>query len=215
MQAKLSASMKALSDANLIDRSEHVHICMTDNKFFPLPWAPGVPVPDELGTAIGNFKTAYHASQTRDTTKIAERKKARAVLEDILSQIAAYAELVAHGNMEALASSGFELRRDPGPSGLSNTLLPAPADFRVMQGELSGTVLLHTAREAGAASYAIQYTEGDPNVEANWQDAPTSANASHMKVGGLTPGHIYWFRVCGINNAGYGHWTDPISLMVI
>ncbi|MEX8520307.1 MAG: fibronectin type III domain-containing protein [Leptothrix sp. (in: b-proteobacteria)] len=215
MQPKLVVGLKTLSDANLIIRAERVHVCVTGNKCLPLPWPDGVPVPDELGTALGNFKTDFYASQTRDTNKIAARKKSRAILEDILTGIATYFEFAAHGNQDILASSGFELRRDGGPSSTANTVLPAPVDFRVAHGDSSGSVDLHVAKEAGAVSYGIQYTEGDPNVEANWQHAPTSATSMHMKVAGLTPGHIYWFRACGINSAGYGHWTDPISLMVI
>jgi hypothetical protein len=215
MQAKIIVGLKGQSDANLIIKTEHIHLCLTNNTFYPLPWSPGVPVPDELGQALTGFKGDFHASQTRDTNKIAARKKSREVLEDILTRIAAYVEFAAQGNVEALASTGFDLRRDGGPSGVGNTLLPAPADFRVAHGDVSGTVLLHVAKLAGAASYAIQKAEGDPMVEANWQHAPTSATSSRMNVAALVPGRNYWFRVCGINSAGYGHWTEPMSLMVV
>jgi hypothetical protein len=214
MQAKIIVGLKGLSDANLSIKADHIHICLTNNTYFPLPWSPGVPVPDELGQALNGFKVDFHASLSRDTHKIAARRKSREVLEDILTRMAAYVEFAAQGNVEALASAGFELRRDGGPSGAGNTLLPAPADFRVAHGDVSGSVLLHVAKLAGAASYAIQKAEGDPKVEANWQHAPTSATSARMTVSSLVPGRVYWFRVCGINSAGYGHWTEPMSLMV-
>lgn len=165
--------------------------------------------------ALTGFKADFHASQTRDTNKIAARKKSREVLEELLTRIAAYVEFVAQGNVDALVSAGFELRRNGGPSGAGQTLLAAPTDFRVAHGDVSGAVLLHVAKLAGAASYAIQTAEGDPKVEANWHHAPTSATSSRMSVSNLVPGRVYWFRVCGINSAGYGHWTEPMSLMVV
>ncbi|MBK6854419.1 MAG: fibronectin type III domain-containing protein [Burkholderiales bacterium] len=215
MQAKIIVGVKGLSDANLIIKADHIHLCIKNNKSFPLPWTSGVPVPDDLSQALTGFKADFHASQTRDTNKIAARKKSREVLEELLTRIAAYVEFVAQGNVDALVSAGFELRRNGGPSGAGQTLLAAPTDFRVAHGDVSGAVLLHVAKLAGAASYAIQTAEGDPKVEANWHHAPTSATSSRMSVSNLVPGRVYWFRVCGINSAGYGHWTEPMSLMVV
>lgn len=216
MQPKIIVSFKGLSDVNLLVKSEYVYSSLHGNKYYDeASWPIKVPPLSELATTNDLFRTAIHASLSHDVTKIAERNKIRAVLEDILKRIAAYVEFAAHGDIDAMASTGFDLRRDTTPQSGRNQILPAPSDFRVVHGLRSGMVDLHVAKLIRAKSYHVQFTEGDPNIEGNWRPALTAANSSHITLTGLTPGHTYWFRICGVSAPGYGLWTEPLSLMVV
>lgn len=74
--------------------------------------------------------------------------------------------------------------------------------------------MLHVAKLAGAKSYQVQMTQGDPSVEDNWKLATTSVSSSHIPLEGIAPAQTYWFRIRAIGSGGEGVWTDPVSVIV-
>ena len=121
--------------------------------------------------------------------------------------------MVAQGDLSILATTGYDLRRDIVRTGGVDPL-PAPSGFQVSHGVLTGTLNAQVTRLAGAGSYEVQSTQGDPGIEANWQHLLSSKNASHILLSGLTPGQTYWFRVRAVGNHGDGVWTDPLCIIV-
>jgi len=121
---------------------------------------------------------------------------------------------MAQGDVTALTTTGFELRHDIVRTN-SNELLPAPTDFRVTHGQLSGSLDVHVARLSGAGSYEVHIAQDNPNLESNWRHAISSVNSLHIIVTGLTPGKNYWVRIRGIDSNGGGVWSDPISIIVV
>jgi len=214
MQAKLIITFDRLSTSDFLVISGSIVNGMTSNSHFKEPWAGLGLTLDQLTAAYTAYEEAYHASLTRDTIKIAQRNATRQTLTDILKRLALSLELMAQGDVAALATTGFELRHDIVHSN-SNELLPAPADFRVTHGQLSGTFDVHVAGLAGAGSYEVHIAHDNPNLESNWRHAISSVNSSHIIVTGLTPGQNYWLRIRGIDSNGGGVWSDPISIFAI
>jgi len=214
MQAKLIVTFDRLSTSDFLVISGSIVNGMTNNSHFKEPWAGLGLTLEQLSSAYTAYEEAYHASLTRDTVKIAHRNATRQTLTDILKRLALSLELMAQGDVAALATTGFELRHDIVHSN-SNELLPAPADFRVTHGQLSGTFDVHVAGLAGAGSYEVHIAHDNPNLESNWRHAISSVNSSHIIVTGLTPGQNYWLRIRGIDSNGGGVWSDPISIFAI
>jgi len=214
MQAKLIVTFDRLSAPDFLVKSGSIVNSMTGNSHYQEPWIGQGLTLDLLTAAYGNFQDAYHASLTKDTLKIAQRDVARIALTDLIKRLAMYLELISNGDTAMLATTGYDLRHDIVRNN-SNDLLPAPADFRVTHGQLSGSLNIQVARLANAGSYEIHVAKDDPKIESNWQHAISSVTSTHIVITGLIPGQIYWLRVRGIDSNGGGVWSEPISIIVV
>ena len=214
MQAKLIVTFDRLSAPDFLVKSGSIVNSMTGNSHYKEPWIGQGLTLDLLTAAYGNFQDAYHASLTKDTLKIAQRDVARIALTDLIKRLAMYLELISNGDTAMLATTGYDLRHDIVRNN-SNDLLPAPADFRVTHGQLSGSLNVQVARLANAGSYEIHVAKDDPKIESNWQHAISSVTSAHIVITGLIPGQTYWLRVRGIDSNGGGVWSEPISIIVV
>lgn len=213
MQPKLIVTLERLNDAHLMAKSGLVIVSMTDNPYFPRPWPVPTPGLDELNTARDDFCVAVYACATRDTVKIEQRNAAREVLIGLLRRLVSYLEFVAHGDVAALASTGFDLRRDivrngPGP-------LPAPEGFRLLHGARSGSLEVRISKLFGAASYEIQIAQGDPTLEESWRHAMVAPNTRNIVLSGLPLAQKVWIRVRGVKLGSEARWTEPIGIIVV
>ena len=207
----------SLSDMALLILTDRVLVGMTDNPHFAV-WPPGVPPLDEVRVDRNNFQVGIIAAQNHDSLKIAERNTLRAILEKKINHLAAFVQMAAHGDADALASSGFELRRPRSSSSSagSDEPLPAPTDFSVEHGSLSGTLTLHASRPTGARACDIEVAQGDPSVPENWHHWDVSGSWSRITLSGFTPGQVYWLRVRAIGGkTGHGLWSNPIRIMAV
>lgn len=214
MQAKLIISFQRLSEADFQAKAGHIIASLTGNPHYPEPWPPQVPSLSRLNEAFNAYREAYHASLTHDTVKIKQRNDARQTLVDLFGQLAPYLEMIAQGDTNILASTGFDLRRDI-QRGQNSGILPAPTSLRVVHGQLSGTLEVRVDRLTGAGSYEVQTAQGDPTVEANWKHVLTSTTSTHILLENLIPAQTYWVRVRGVGSGGNGVWTEAVSVIVV
>ncbi len=214
MKAKLIVTFDHLSAGDFLVKSGSIVTSVIGNTHYKEPWAGQGLTLDNLKATYEAFQEAYHASLTHDTVKIAQRDATRHTLTDLLKRLALYLELMSEGDTAKLSTTGFDLRHDNVRNN-SNELLPAPSDFRLSHGQLSGTLNIQVSRLLGAGSYEIQITQGDPKIESNWQHALSSVTCMHILISGLNPGQTYWLRVRGIDSNGAGVWSDPLSIIVI
>lgn len=213
MQPKLIVTFERLNDAHLMAKSGLVIVSMTDNSHFPLPWPAPAPSLTNLNTAQEAYCAAVYACATRDTLKIEQRNAAREVLTGMLRQLASYLEFVAHGDVAALASTGFDLRRDLVRNGVGP--LPAPEGFRLRHGASSGSVDVRFGKLLGAASYEVQITHGDPTLEDNWRHAAVAPNTRSIVLSGLPLAQKVWVRVRGVRLGSEARWTEPVGIIVV
>jgi len=213
MQPKLIITFDRLNEADFLVKAGVINAALTANPLYPLPWITQVPSIETINAAFIAYQDAYRAALTKDTLKIVLRDTLRAELTVLLKQLAPYLEVIAQGDLSILATTGYDLRRDIVRTGGVDPL-PAPSGFQVSHGVLTGTLNAQVTRLAGAGSYEVQSTQGDPGIEANWQHLLSSKNASHILLSGLTPGQTYWFRVRAVGNHGDGAWTDPLCIIV-
>jgi len=212
MQAKLIINFDQLNEAEFLAKSGTIVTSLTANSQYPEPWAVQVATLAQLTAAYTNYLDAYHAALNHDSLKISLRNSARQTLTELLKGLIPYLELVAQGDTQILATTGYELRKDIVRGGTD--ILPAPDNFRLEHGAKSGSIDIHVAKLAGAGSYEVQTTNGDPTIEANWQHAQSSITSAHILLEGLTPGQTYWVRLRGIGSSGAGVWTEPASMIV-
>jgi len=85
---------------------------LTNNSFFPEPWT-GSGLSVAICTAIlDEYDGDILAASRGDRDNIAKRNEMFPKVKAMMEKLAHYVEMVAGDNMEALRSSGFELRRE-------------------------------------------------------------------------------------------------------
>lgn len=145
---------------------------------------------------------------------IAQRNAAREEFTELLRRVAKYVEFVAHGDEEALRSTGFELQREPARTPRSGTLA-ASQGFKLRRGDFSGQVEVSAGRVEGAGNYEVQVCLGDPTNEANWRYALSSPGCTRLLVQDLPRLQTCWVRMRGVNAHGVGLWSEPVSITVL
>ncbi|MBK6850088.1 MAG: fibronectin type III domain-containing protein [Burkholderiales bacterium] len=218
LNSKLIVAYGSLSEPDFQIRVSPVLAGLTDHPKFPLPWPDPVPSLAQLKAEDAAYREAQLAVQSRDLRQIHKRDEARERLTLSLKRVAAYVELIADGDISALQSTGFELRRDGGrPVGVGTpgtVYLAAPADFRVGKGPRSGSIKVDATSQRGSMAYEIQITRGDPNVEEGWKQAAIVGSIRHVVVDNLEPGPT-WVRLRAVRRNGVSTpWTSPISVII-
>ena len=214
MQPKLIVTFGRHSESGFQTKAGVIISALTANPRFVEPWPAPAPTLVSLSDALDSYRSAYNATTTRDSAKIVQRKVARHTLTELLKRLAPYLEFVAHGDVEALASTGYDLRRDTNrTSGFEP--LPAPGGFRVQHGPHRGSLDVRITRVPGAASYEVQITQGDPTSETDWKHAMTSVTASRIRLNDLPPTQAFWVRVRCVGSGGNGRWTEPVNIIVV
>lgn len=108
---KLKLSLDGLPHPMRLAKSREVVTRMTGNRFFPEPWH-GTGISVATATAIlDGYSGDILAASRGDRDNIAKRNETYLQVKAIMEKLCHYCEMVAGDNMEALRSSGFELRR--------------------------------------------------------------------------------------------------------
>jgi hypothetical protein len=212
--AKVISGVASFTDSDLIIYGGAVVAGTRDNKDMPEPWGPNTPPWLDLNGKYQTFCGAVFAAQSHDTQKIKERNEARAAFTEVFKRVAAYAEVVANGNVQLLLNAGFRLRH---AASAPNTEPPATVtDLRGTPTEHSGTIELRASKSDGALGYEAQYCLTDPSTTANpvWTHHSTVYSVTKFTLDGLTPGYV-WVRIRPGNANGHGPWSAPLRVLVV
>lgn len=212
MAAKLITTFERLSEAEFQVKTTAIAAALTGHAYFQNLWTDKVASVAQLNQQVADYVAAAQASQTRDILKVAQRNGCRQVLTATLKQIAPFLEVMAQGDEQILVTTGYDLRRD-NTRRTSSGPLPAPQGVRISQSVRGGAVELRASRITGAVAYEVQTTQGDPESDADWMHALTSAGVQRIEVGGFKPGRA-WVRMCAVGRSGSGAWSEPVTLVV-
>ena len=212
MLAKLLYGLDKLKDGDFLVEVGNILAALTGNARFPEPWPAQLPTLAALSAAQQRFEDAYHVALDGAHARIVDRDAARAELDGLLRRLPPYLEMMANGDVAALASTGFELRHEKTPF---HAPLGAPEGWHVKHGEKSRSVVGGAHPVPGAHSYEVQTTQGDPRIESSWAHALTSSAIRSVPIADLSPGEAYWFRVRAIGRSGAGVWSAPVSLIAV
>jgi hypothetical protein len=173
---------------------------------------PPVTMPAFL-TTIGAWDTALAAAEMGGKDRITTKNNARQALEDDLSKLGTYVNLIADGDQATIDLSGFPsypTKHAQGGGGVSFV----PQNLRLRQGDTAGSAVARWQGDGTQAMYEVQTCTGDPNVQVNWSYRG-SYSGGRAELNGLPPGSTVWARVRKIGTGGAtGGWSDPAQLMV-
>ena len=200
---KLNSGFSKLPDNDFDNKADSIVKALTNNPNFTAP-VPGLAAV-EAALAPYQAALAMQSGQARDTQIAATR----ATLADALDKLARNLELIPGVTDAMLATTGFELRKQPSSSGET---VAAPQNVRLKQTGVTGVVQVLCDAVKGASAYEMQYTL-DPNA-GPWIDGETFASTRGIGISGLTRGKDYWVRLRAIGTNGPGPWSDPATILV-
>ena len=155
----------------------------------------------EQKTARDNLIAATHVATLR-------LQAAEKTYDNMVTQLAAYAQCVTAGDAASLERAGFELRRAKVPT----YELGAVQSLVVRVTAYPGMLHARWDRLHGAKFYEVQVSL-DLSTESDWRTIK-SCTASKTIIEGLTSGTRIWVRVRGLVKDIKGPYSSPAPCMV-
>jgi len=183
---KAIISFAKVKEHDFTDLAQNIVNKMTGNAYFPKP----TPTLSVLQAAINEYADAL--AKCNDGTKVDTDNKntKRAALEKHLGHLANYVNTIAEGDITKLDSSDFPLTKLPEPVGI----LPAPTDFKVLDGVIPGQVAVEWNKVPQALAYVMVYATmpAPANIE-DWHGKTFTSIKNN--ISGLESGKKYVFKV--------------------
>jgi len=195
--------------ADLGPVAQHIHDSMTANAAtFPSP-----PVTmATLATQNADYNTKLAARASRATADVIAFRTSRNTLEASLGRLGNFVNGIAQGDAATVNKSGFPSygSATPTPAGPP----PAPENLRIVQGDVSGTVVFRFTVARQSSTNEVQINTTNPMTEADWHTAGIF-KGQKAEVGGQTPTTRQWGRVRTVGNKGVmGDWSDVAEIIV-
>jgi hypothetical protein len=200
--SKLNLSFARYSDDAFATKGTSIYQMMLGNPAFPSP----VPPLADVKAALDAYQAALIDAVTKDKVKVIAKKEARQALETVLLQLGYCVQYLANGNDTVLASSGFDLSKQPEP-----VMLEQPGMVTVSSGITAGELVARMKKVRGAYSYLHQITPDPYTPDSVWESAPTLASSNTFSD--LMTGKKYWFRV-GAVGSGSQLAFSPLTCQV-
>jgi hypothetical protein len=173
-------------------------------------WPSDIIAPAEVKAISERLRAARNEARKGGKDRIEFRNSIRAELNLGYSKVVRQVEVMAIRDPQIIMAVGLEERKVRG-----NGNGPAMPKIRLSYGIHPGLILISAHRLLGASAYCVEYTYGDPLVEANWQPGCTLPRCTHLPVDNLQQGQRCYFRMRGIWASGPGPWSAVISIIVI
>jgi hypothetical protein len=219
MGSKIKSSTAGMTHQARSAMLRRVLFHLTNNSYFPEPWAAGLSLALCLVLA-DRYDSWIIAGSKGDRDNIATRNEVAKEVQNFLDKLGHYVEMVAGDNLAALRSSGFELRQRHGKTDSSHTVSAfSHANAAISQQPTvenlpdANKVVLHAPWGLGVISREVQATTGNPADEAAWSEKAVFAPNSLMEIE-CAAGLNTFFRYRDVTQNGVGDWSEPVSTLV-
>lgn len=151
------------------------------------------------------YIAALSAAGGRGRVLVSIKDDKKAILRELLMDLAHYVTQTAKGDKTILLESGFDLNADKGAS---------PKEMPKLQVDLEmpGQVTISIKRMTGARAYVHQYTP-DPLTQQSVWISETSLKPQHTFSGFESAAKI-WVRIIVIDKKGESVYWEPVSRIV-
>lgn len=192
----LIAPYKSWSDTKLVAGSGYIFNCLQGNDYFT-SLATEVTA---YGNIVNAFRTQVELAGNRDKNAVAAKNVMRNALIAATISIANAVTQAASGNIQALVSSGMELRKKPQPIELE-----APVNLVITAGPQPGQLKTKVDVVKGARSY-IARCATDPEAPAT-QWTIVNCSRSQCVISGLPSGTKQWVVIGALGSNHNTAWS--------
>ena len=201
---KALLSFAALSDGNLLARSQAITTSLTGNPDFPTT----VPAIADVADMVSNFAEALAIAASGNRAAIADKNEKKQALIETLRQLAANITSTANGDRTMLLTTGFDISKEREP-----VVITKPENLQVTNGMNAGDLVVSVNAVKGAKAYMYEYTTDATQQENSW--VATTSSKSKITFSDLEAGKTYYCRVAAVGAKGQIVYTDPVSRIVI
>jgi hypothetical protein len=200
----LNSGFSALSNEDFYDKGTFIHAQLTGNSYY----ATTNPTLAAIQALLTPLDTAL--KMPPGLARDGAIATARPPLEEALQDLAENLEQATPGNLQALSTTGYDLRKSPVQTGEP----PAtPGNLRLKNLPESGAVQFLFNASDRAVSYQFQTTD-DPNGGV-WKDYDPVSSTRNVVAKGLPRAKDVWGRVRAIGpNNTKSAWSDPATVLV-
>ncbi|MEI6146540.1 MAG: hypothetical protein D0531_02345 [Methylococcales bacterium] len=205
---KAIISFSKTKDHELADIGQAIANKMTNNPNYP---TPTLSISD-LQAAITAYSSALIQAQDGSKADVVAKNASRTTLENDLSALGNYVNLIADGDALKLQSSGFPLTKLPEPIGI----LDAPI-LTVHYGENAGEMAIEISPIPKASGYIVLYAvvpaPADNNDWSSKTMSSSKATLTHLKSG-----NKYVYKAAALsseaNKMNIYNFSTPIEKIV-
>ncbi len=192
--------LEGLSPIETVERARNHVVSMTGNIVTPTP-IPALALVTAAADALEAADLIYQSNRGR--LDLLARNERWRELRELIKDLGGYVQAVCGGDAEKITSTAFGVRALPSPP----ELMPAPGNLRAVPTTKLGEIRLRWGGVRNKKSYVIQWTDGDPLVEANWTLMDITPKNFYTRTG-LDRNKTYSFRVLAVGAAGAGPASD-------
>lgn len=203
MELKIKTTFRYGGDAKLAMLGHRISESLKSNTNFPNP----VPAHPDLEKALLEFQQALSVAGRYDRTRISAKNDKKAVLINMLSQLAVYVEATCQGDKTMLLSSGFDI------TGIKNDPLRLQPihDFTV-DIPAPGQATTRVNKVPGARSYVHQYTPDPVAGDSVWiSETVTERQYTFNNLPSVVK---HWFRVIAVGRANQKVYSPPVARVI-
>jgi len=190
-------------ESELKTTSDRVIVNMDNNPDF----SDAPPALAELKKVLPEFMEARANAKGRDITMVSIKNDKKAIVLNLLQQLADYVTVKSKGDRTMILRSGFYATSEDG----GNNLPPSIGLLEVELGQ-SGEVTTRAKDVAGAKAYVHQYTKEPPSAATEWI-GEGSSSVNHT-FEGLTSDKRYWFRIVAIGFNKQRGYSPVVSRVI-
>ena len=192
----VKAGLTKLNPSSKVVRGRRVISMLTGNPNYVTP-SPTLADLTNKTDALENAEAAMDGSKI----KTQQRDIALNNFMAIMTQMQAYVQNVANGDVEKILSSGFEVRNPR----TKPVKLAAPDKLSIVP--LSNAVTIKWKANAKSKLNVVQMST--TGLDKDWELRGESTKST-ITIGELTPGTSYYFRIAHVNAAGIGDWSETV-----
>lgn len=191
------------TDSQLEDYTQEKILALNGNPAYPA--LPAFPELQAVIDKLAVYRDAMAKVQDGNTADTAFKNLTRKELQVLITTLATRCSQIADGNETVFRSSGFELRKKPSKAGL----LPAPANFRLLEGPDDGQLRAKFRKVKHNFGYTL-YLGTSPNRSS--ATIKLEASKTSVIIPDLVSGTKYygWVRANGAENLP-GEWSSVES----
>lgn len=184
--------------------SQRVIEQMENNEDFPDPPAALL----KLKELLPGFRQALVDAQGGDKILMSIKNDKKAIVLELLQQLADYVTVTCKGNRTLMLSSGFDVNDENG----SGTKQPPSIEKLEVELGPPGEAITRIKYVTGAIAFVHQFTTEPPDLHTFWFGEGSSLGSYTFT--GLSSDKRYWFRVVAIGYYGLRGYS-PIVTRVI
>ncbi|QWV92453.1 hypothetical protein KP004_14740 [Geomonas oryzisoli] len=204
-----------MSHSEAIVRVEPIVEAFTTGNPIQGPIPSFLVVGDELKSIYEHFKEVHRGAETGNHTMVAERNSLRPPFNQVFIDIMDFVELASRKDPTLPYRAGCEYfwhkKATPVRTVAVGKNIPV---LTVSNLNERGAVLGKMKGVGKAKSIEMQYTYGDPTVEANWAHLAVQPTAGKMITRNLEPGRNCSLRGRAVATAGVSPWSNYVTLII-